>query len=947
MSMSEFVLSAISAFKANLLFGFQDEFIQDQLALWARDYNHKYVAMLEELLNDGFTHHQLNDEKSYGRRSYEAHSMRKVFVPPHLYGQLAVSKEGMEILIKEGPLQEMFRLLRESKNAKSVPDNVALKAAIWAVCNIASTPDGASLVEREKSIPAIVSVLENNETFSICGTAYYALSLVATTRTGVRLLSSAGWCALRYARDEKWPVLEEWFLNQLAQLHLLDTNLRLEAEEEERQLLLQDDEDTADRSEDISGIAVAQDQDGLGAPLALSTPKTTAEEGSETSSSSRGTLSRKRLSKMFRSFSLGHSNSSNPKSGSSPQPRSGQAASGSSAPSDAETNRKRFSAKLKRKLFSKSSQSEDPNAGDDNSGNVNSGSHVLEDTAVKKNEEETGAIPKRRVEAPIAIAEDDFSTSSGTKDTVDSSERRKAQVDTASNGKETMAVVPRSAVCKLSPIASNNSISVHNDSSEHHSRGAEEATKEEEDETEQEVETAAERKEKEDGEKKTPPPRTRSHTRSGQRALSESEAQNIVLGGKFCSGIPPLTAGADPAGGSLAPGGCGSGMTTPVAGGATGGRSVTSISSAGSWGTDNPNYFTLRSIHQRRRPNLVQEGPNGGSSSKNNGAGDSLDGQEGLILNPSESRSSPAGGSSLPRRSDTWSRHTRSLDYKVIRMRPRFSTLQSGEVKRPLARMLPLAEESSAEGGPEPRYWGIALPVDIGCLFQKRPEEEEGDDEGNDDKVAKAKNSSPGGEDDDDDDGRGDSNNNNFPGRVNDWLARHHILPGSGVAGKEGEEEEVRLASFHGLEFHTTTNCLACAKFVVDPEDGDGRRPRASSLSIPEEAQQQQQDRTLAHRHQRGSLSNQGSPQVRAKQHMHGKRPDEELLEPAAYGSGESLSSFRDGNNAAQQEDSGRLAAESSSLVMGKVMLRKEALKIISSMCASVGAKTAEQGLLK
>ena len=48
----------------------------------------------------GMTRHQRDDDLSYGRRTFEAHSLRPAFVPYHLYGQLASSKQGMEFLIK-------------------------------------------------------------------------------------------------------------------------------------------------------------------------------------------------------------------------------------------------------------------------------------------------------------------------------------------------------------------------------------------------------------------------------------------------------------------------------------------------------------------------------------------------------------------------------------------------------------------------------------------------------------------------------------------------------------------------------------------------------------------------------------------------------------------------------------------------------------------------------
>ena len=37
---------------------------------------------------------------------------------------------------------------------------------------------------------------------------------------GARLLSQLGWCSLRCGRGEKWPVMEEWFANQLVTVRM-------------------------------------------------------------------------------------------------------------------------------------------------------------------------------------------------------------------------------------------------------------------------------------------------------------------------------------------------------------------------------------------------------------------------------------------------------------------------------------------------------------------------------------------------------------------------------------------------------------------------------------------------------------------------------------------------------------------------------------------------------
>jgi hypothetical protein len=118
----------------------------------------------------------------------------------------------------------MFALLRSHNNGGAVvmgeQDISALKTAMWAVCNVATSPEGAAVLERENILPAVVGMAERSAYFSLRGTAIYALSLVATTRLGTRMLTQVGWCSLRFCRGDKWPVLEEWFANQLVTVRM-------------------------------------------------------------------------------------------------------------------------------------------------------------------------------------------------------------------------------------------------------------------------------------------------------------------------------------------------------------------------------------------------------------------------------------------------------------------------------------------------------------------------------------------------------------------------------------------------------------------------------------------------------------------------------------------------------------------------------------------------------
>ncbi|CAG2069414.1 unnamed protein product, partial [Timema podura] len=70
----------------------------------------RYVRLVEGDIHDSFTLHQRGEDGRYSRRITNAkHSIRDVFVPPHLYGQLVQHDKGFQLLLKEGKLENIFQ----------------------------------------------------------------------------------------------------------------------------------------------------------------------------------------------------------------------------------------------------------------------------------------------------------------------------------------------------------------------------------------------------------------------------------------------------------------------------------------------------------------------------------------------------------------------------------------------------------------------------------------------------------------------------------------------------------------------------------------------------------------------------------------------------------------------------------------------------------------------
>jgi len=188
-----------------------------EIAYWATTFNIKYVILLETLISDGFSLHQRSEDGhgTYGRRTGDAHAIRDVFVPPHLYGQLAQTRPGLELLLGESSFWSMVVRLQEIEMGTGLDtgteeDWLEAKAAIWGVAHVATSPTASLLLEQRGIIATLVNIAEQCPVLSVKGTAYYAMGLVATTRPGSTALGGKGWVTIRHGRGEHWPIATDW-----------------------------------------------------------------------------------------------------------------------------------------------------------------------------------------------------------------------------------------------------------------------------------------------------------------------------------------------------------------------------------------------------------------------------------------------------------------------------------------------------------------------------------------------------------------------------------------------------------------------------------------------------------------------------------------------------------------------------------------------------------------
>ncbi|XP_041475993.1 rapamycin-insensitive companion of mTOR-like isoform X2 [Lytechinus variegatus] len=185
-------------------------YVSHELERWYTYFNRKYVTLIETEINEAFTcYHRPQVSGGFIRRSKDERRQRKdVYVPVHLYGQLAKHRSGCELIEKQNHIAEMCEVIRFG-DVENMDTILNLKASLWALGHTGSTTWGLKLLQQEGIIPDIIRLAEECEVFSIRGTCFYVLGLISKTRQGADSLSSLGWESIRHCRGDYFPVMED------------------------------------------------------------------------------------------------------------------------------------------------------------------------------------------------------------------------------------------------------------------------------------------------------------------------------------------------------------------------------------------------------------------------------------------------------------------------------------------------------------------------------------------------------------------------------------------------------------------------------------------------------------------------------------------------------------------------------------------------------------------
>uniref|UniRef100_A0A2C9LNG1 Rapamycin-insensitive companion of mTOR n=1 Tax=Biomphalaria glabrata TaxID=6526 RepID=A0A2C9LNG1_BIOGL len=183
-------------------------FISSQLEQWHKSFNKQYVDIVEEMLNEALTTYEKSFTGSCPRRSILKGPKKDVYLPVHLYGQLTLHDEGLDVLRKQDCIKEYLQCVIEQRVSNNT-EITELKTALWALGHIGMSCDGLAWLETEKIIPEIIRLAEENGVFSIRGTAFFVLGLIASTRKGTDILNQLGWESRCHTRKEIFPVLDQ------------------------------------------------------------------------------------------------------------------------------------------------------------------------------------------------------------------------------------------------------------------------------------------------------------------------------------------------------------------------------------------------------------------------------------------------------------------------------------------------------------------------------------------------------------------------------------------------------------------------------------------------------------------------------------------------------------------------------------------------------------------
>lgn len=153
-----------------------------------------YALLVEADTHSVLTLHTKNEEGAYNRRNCSSRTV--VFppnLPPHLFGQLVQTTQGLANLLKFGNLPQMSERFTQARCSTDA-DSLALKEAIWTLSHASTSRIGLKHVSDLDStfVKKMIVLAKHCDVYSIRATAFQALGLIGITKAGADLLYTFG-----------------------------------------------------------------------------------------------------------------------------------------------------------------------------------------------------------------------------------------------------------------------------------------------------------------------------------------------------------------------------------------------------------------------------------------------------------------------------------------------------------------------------------------------------------------------------------------------------------------------------------------------------------------------------------------------------------------------------------------------------------------------------------
>lgn len=188
--------SAIPTTRRESIMSVESEF-DVELKRWQEKYNYRYVKLVEDVLNNSLTYHQKGEDGKYGRRIDRINPMTKnSYLPPHLYGQLALNPEGIDIILSRKLMDPVYDIIKKPPRDLDHSEFSVLKfkAALWIIGHVGSSEYGYQILENSRElIKLITDIAKSASVLSLRGTAFYVLGLLGSTDEGAEEMKEHRW----------------------------------------------------------------------------------------------------------------------------------------------------------------------------------------------------------------------------------------------------------------------------------------------------------------------------------------------------------------------------------------------------------------------------------------------------------------------------------------------------------------------------------------------------------------------------------------------------------------------------------------------------------------------------------------------------------------------------------------------------------------------------------